>query len=277
MRVCRRPERYFLPVAVSDPAVPQIGALIRAGDKQEWTGVSGAFANEGRIFFSRETRTVLPKDPAAIAVDLVRDWQERWAVAHRLEVLDLTDPVESRFRTALDLPGRLTGLSHGGALLYTREQGAAEDSLQALAYDGLEVRLVDALPLKGAPLVLRPNGVAVVAAEGSTNSPASLASWALGSDARWHRYAEVTLNGRSVVALQAYPDGLVVAERGAGEFLFLKSGAPEQLLPLGTSSGHCGLFSDWSATDATLEAGLWIPRGAYGLSLVEPEAVPVQP
>lgn len=276
---------HFLPINFSTETRPQMGNLISVGTNSSWTVTSGAFAADGQIFFSHETTKYFPSPQldthaewAAVTPALFTGWETR----HQLEVVNLSDPADPVFRDPLDLPGPLMGLSHFGALLYTRGSATSGSEsghqLQALAYDGLKVSLVDEIGLAGViAFSLRTDGVALVAQSGTTNRPAMIASWAVASDGHWQAYAEVPLVGRPAISLHAYSDGLVVAERGGGEFLFLKSNARDSLLPLGIFEGDCGLFPDWSKADATIPAGLWLPRGPYGLWPIWGQSVPNPP
>jgi len=281
---------HFLPVEMDDYKRPAIGKPLAMGESLDWSSIHTAFAAEGRIFFSHETRTTLPDlsvpdapkatTGALLDIALPPSWLQRWESHYFLDVLDLTDPEEVRIRQPLPLPGPLTGISHAGALLYTQgldATGASANALQALSYDGLAVALVDTLPVPFESMALRPDGVAVVAQPAGTNTPAAIDSWALGTDAKWHRYTSVSLETRPALSLHAYPDGLIVAERGAGEFLFLKSAGPSLLTPLGIGAGQCGLFPDWNNSDASLSAGLWLARGPLGVWRIRPESVPLSP
>lgn len=285
-------QAHFLPVNVTDPSQPVVKSPITAGDTQTWTGLHSAHAANGSIYFSHETRTELPplnltNDPGTkpggtdiiIGAPIIPAfWYQRYETHYHLDVLDLTDPVEARLRTPLPLPAPLGGISHGGNLLYTRggvdPNGAWVNQLQALSYDGLQVNLIDTLPLPSSAVVLRDGGVAHV---GNTNSPTAVESWSLGTDAHWHKYAELTLTGKPVLGLHAFPDGLVIAERENGNFTFLKSGALDNLVGLGDALGQCGLYPDWRNSDATITAGLWLARGPFGLWVIRPAAVPLNP
>lgn len=290
-------QAHFLPVLLVDPAQPSIGKSVTVGQNQEWSAVHPAFALEGRIYFSHETRKQLPETtvtndvvvkPGTIAQPAIGSlvftpWLNyaRWETHHHLDVLDLTDPVEVQVRPTRPLPGPLVGVSHQGALLYARGGGDATgtwvDQMHALSYDGLEVNLVDSLPLNSAPAVVRPNGVMVFAPMGTTNSPATIESWALGTDAHWHQYARQVLAQGPASGLHAFAEGLVIAELPGAGFSFWASEGPDALTSLGVGNGQCGLLPDWRNSDATPASGLWLARGAYGLWNIRPGTGSLQP
>ena len=288
---------HFVPVRVEDTSAPAVGHVLTAGEHPDWSAVNAVFAAEGKLYFSHQTQTQLPAEPGTntaavkpvggtgtssgvITFDPILTL-DRWETRYYLDVLDLTDPVEPQWRAPLPLPGPLAGISHAGALLYTRggldPAGGWVDQLQALSYDGLEVTAVAVLPVNSMPLVLRPNGVVVRIRAGTNNTPAAVESWGMGSDAQWHRYAEISAINGALSSLHAYPDGLVVADDGGSEFLFLKSESADSLIRIGTGTGQCGLNPDWMNSDATLGAGLWLARGPYGLWHVRPEGGSVNP
>jgi hypothetical protein len=166
-------------------------------------------------------------------------------------------------------------------MLYTRSPSSTGSStqigpyLQALAYDDLKVSLIEEQNVAQlTALDVRRDGTIFLATQATNTSPPAISAWVVDPLGHWRSTAEVPLNGRPVVGLHSYPDGLLIAERGLGEYLFLKSIAGSSLVPLGTFEGDCGLYADWSKADASLPAGLWLPRGPYGVWPVWSQNVP---
>lgn len=264
--------------------IPTIQSVVQLGGTPRHQGFSGAQIADSRLYVShREYLTREEKvDPDAAQDDGIKDANlsgTRWITEtrHALNVVDFADPSVPMFRELIDLPGELGGISHGGALLYAGSASTnspGQSALQALAYDGLGVSLVDTLEITdGMPIRVLENGRVLVSEPAGTNSPARLEAWRVGVDGRWIQSSSITVPGPYPVT--RLMRDLVLVE-GSSTLRFLRP-TEDGLTLLGDALGSCGYWGDWALGDVGADATLWLPRGDYGLKALRPVVVVEKP
>ncbi len=269
-----------LATTTTPSGVPAIQSLVQLGGTPRHQGFSDAWIADRRLYVShREYLTREEKrDPDAPVndgfdhADLTATW---WITEtrHSLNVVDFTDPMVPAFRALLDLPGELGGISHGGALLYATAastNSTGRSSLQALAYDGLGVSLVDTREIAPSmPIRVLIDGRVLVNEPGTTNSPARLEAWKLGNDGRWNQSSSIIVPGEYPVTRLI---GDLVLVEGSSTVRFLRPTA-DGFTVLGDAVGSCGYWGDWGLGDVGADATLWLPSGDYGLKTFRPMVV----
>ena len=203
----------------------------------------------------------------------------RYYRTHHLDVADYLAPAEPLLRSPVEIPGRLIGLSHEGALLYTvdtrRPPGAEhlQQWLEASAYDGVSAHLVDSLAVTNdyqTRIIVGGERPFLIRSEGGS---LHLEAWALADTGAFTRIGAREL--APPVNDFGWTGGLLVV-RHPGAVALYDAFDPERL-PLigGELLGGC-LGLDLNLTRGSREAGVWMPLGNYGAMHVPlfPEPVP---
>jgi len=213
-----------------------------------------------------------PPDPP----DPVGTWVQR----SYLDVVDYgASPAAPVVRDPVNIPGQLEGISHSGAMLYTRRQPwdpvtntYSQETIEASAYDGTQAFLVAALPLpaswphptwidRGVILLGRPAEAADTGVP-----PGSLEAWALSDSREFALLGKIGL-GLPASSLGAFGDLLVAGESDGSVELFDRA-EPGALKPLGKGKpSGCGWY-DLSGADGDVARGLWVPLGYEGVAFV---------
>jgi hypothetical protein len=205
-----------------------------------------------------------------------------WLQQYFLDVVDFTDPVNPTERKPVNIPGTLVGIARGGALLYTKGQHWDEETLRsdglewldASAYDGVSVSLVDSMSLSYRwphPTLVDEDTVYVGLPstrgnlrEGEVRQESnSLTAYRLADTGTFETVSQVALPF-AVSELQIRRDLLLA--RVNQEMWFYDLGQPGELVPVGAGSqSNCFGFNLTNA-DGSTESGLWVPGGDYGIS-----------
>jgi hypothetical protein len=204
-----------------------------------------------------------------------------WLHHHYLDVVDYAVPSEPLVRDPVNIPGSLQGVSHNGALLYTVGQRAETaggsdwiEWLDASAYDGIEAHLVDSLALPRQwphPTLLRNATVFLGRPAPDTNSAPRLEAWTLPDTGRFTQTGSVRLEtpAQNLVAF-----GDLLAVQAAGKIDLFNVSNPSQLTPIGSKRFSSCLGFELKEGDGTVDRGLWLPLGFYGVEKVSPSLNP---
>lgn len=192
----------------------------------------------------------------------------RLLTTYSLRVIDLTDPAEPAVRDAINLPGQFLGVSHGGNLLYTRTElsdtnGFLGTALQALAYDGVGASLVTSRAFVSnsvQQVVVKADGRLLVPLAEGAGGP-RLETVALSREGILETYSATPVQG-AINGFSEFGD-FVVGD--AGDVFIGIDVSGETPAILGTAPYPCSIGLDPAASDASPSAGLWIPRGDFGL------------
>ena len=280
---------HFHAVDVSQPVKPTLLSQTVIGNTsatagQFWSGSSGSFLADGKVFLSHQTTFSTPPVETLTLVTNLDGTVEKhslyqpgvYEARHFLDVVDFADPAVPTLRDPLPLPGSLAGVSHAGQLVYTRGPlpGEAKDPTQYLqvgAYDGTAVSLVASLPL--------PDGwpsVQWIAADGrvwlgrpatTSTNVSSLETWALGASEKFELRGSVAVP--EAVSDLLLLDGLLMAG-SATHVLLLDPAASPGSQPVLSQPKPCALWYDAANAAASRTDGLWIPRGSSGLWQIAP-------
>lgn len=234
-----------------------------------WTEYSAAYLAGGKLFVSERRVESLP----------AAAWQSTYA----LRVVDFTDPAQPVNRPPAKLPAELVGVSHEGQLLYTRQteapasgaQAAVPGVLSALAYDGVNASLVRQLDLgstlSATVVAVRPDG-RLLLGRGTSSGPEAgprLETWRLEASGEFALESSQA-TGTAISAFREFADVMVAETSDRYLFLTLPADSAPGLLAAGERP--CSLWSALEHGDARAAAGLWLPRGAWGVW-----HVPVEP
>ena len=199
-----------------------------------------------------------------------------WVERTLLDVIDYADPRNPTVRKPVCIPGTLSGIAYGGALLYTvgtrwttNSDIAWYEYLDASAYDGVSAHLVDSLAFSNFwphPVLVTGTNILVgrtqYSATGDYNS-GFLEAWTLNPAGKFVRLAQTKLNTAASLLI-SFGDALAVQETDGSLELFDASDAVSlQLLGHGSIPG-C-FWPDLNHADATISEGLWTPLGTYGV------------
>jgi len=291
---------YLFAFGVEDPAAPQyLSEVSLAGEKTAWWNYSSAYAAEHLVFLSHQTSVFLegvtPPWPTSTSTTQTStaspDGSEvdpdpapvgTWVLQHFLDVVDFSQPKEPVVRPPAGIPGRLTGLSRQGALIYTvgprwNQDWTSDytDYLTAGAYDGAAVYPVDSMALPqqwphpvqvvdeaifiGQPGVGDNTGV-------SWDKAPAVEAWTLPDS------GQLTLLGRTELdlppnVLAEFP-GLLAAQLSNGGIVLMDRADPGALAVVGESEPSGCLWYNLSYADGELGRGLWVPLGIYGVATI---------
>ncbi len=160
-------KQLFLTFNIEGQVVNNFSSLFIPGFDDEsnhntWRSFSGMFWSGDRVIFSSQTsrykemETTLDKEQPAVNSDIQPPPPLRiWTTDHQLINISFSDPVTPTQFPAIEIPGKLIGISHQGQVIYTSGYSFDDDGgripnslhLHASAYDEVQVSLVDSMPL----------------------------------------------------------------------------------------------------------------------------------
>ena len=271
--------RNFLAFDVSRPDAPQFASHSALGGTNAWNSFSKCWVSAGKVFMTHRLSTYLPSSGTTNtsvvnpdgSVVILPIWQSgNWEHRHYLDVVDFSDPGFPVNRPPVEVLGNLQGVSHQGSVVYTvgldpkNPKVDGDTYLHALAYNGVQLSLIDSLPLSNTtsqPMRIASEGQ-VLLSQISTNLPPAIETWALSGTAKFERKSSHPLPAFAE-DLQLWDDFLAVSVGDRFQFFTLEGAY--QLKPIGTSERSCSLWFDWSLVAASPKLGLGIPRGYQGL------------
>ena len=264
------PTRHYLTVDLRDPEHPRRLSEVRLGEGGDWSSSTPSWLNGTRVHVGHRTSRFVPgPDPGSTNTPPIPDWiWGGWEHQDHLDVIDFADPEEPVVRKPLILPGTLSGVSHGGEVVYaigSGLEGSGQETntcVHALGYDGVAVRSITQAPLPdsgSSPVLVDASGRIQVA----RRVPAGVESWVLSDLGKLVRVAELPL-GQEATALRELEGGRILAV-GVDAFTLLDRGASGELVRSGVAERPCSLWTEGSGIVVGPEPALWIPRGELGL------------
>jgi hypothetical protein len=262
---------------VANPATPALVSTVNLSSNS-WFSFSKPYASDGLVFISHGGTCIPwimpmtdPMDPTVPTAQYYLRWERR----SFLDVVDFTDPINPVVRKPVNIPGTLTGIAHGGDIVYTTGQhydaaGRTDYTqwLDASAYDGVSAYLVDSLRLPQSyppPIVVAETNILVsqTGIQSGTNPPLSaVAWWAFGDAGKFVSLGKTTVPGYTDT-MASVPPFLVLKNNDNLIQLFdLSSGS---LTPVGNSQPSACLWPNVIKADADAARGLWIPMNSYGV------------
>ncbi|MBU6399191.1 MAG: beta-propeller domain-containing protein [Verrucomicrobia bacterium] len=267
-----------------------------------WWSFSAPFTTNGLVYLSHQysepivvgtnyvTNYVTPTQPDTNQPPLpsgggwvtnaypVYNWVQRWY----LDVVDYADPPNPTVRPPVNIPGTLQGVSAAGALLYTTgphwdTNGVTDwnDWLDASAYDGVSAHLVDSVMLSTNwphPVLVLDTNLFIGSPSSATNTPDQLEVWTLPASGQFSRLGATPLKASANV-LAGFGSLLAVQESDSRLELFNDSD-PAALGLVGSGKPSGCLWYNLPNADGTLDQGLWLPLGDYGVSVIPVRALP---
>lgn len=281
-------ESQFIAFNAGNAAAPQFISEVSLKGTNSWWNFGEAFAVNGLVYVSHQGSEYLPElrpPPATIysseggksvPVNVISP-PGVWVQRYYLNVINFNNPIEPTVRKPLNIPGALVGSSHNGQLLYTQGYRYGnveawedwEEWVDAISYDGVETRLVDSLRLPNTwphPVLVRNGSLLAGRPTEIKGADSTLEIWTLPDSGKF------TLAGK--VALASPVHDL----RSIGDFVTFSIGSELEVYDVtdpsspahrggGAPSGCTGFNIEFA--DGSLDSGLWIPLGPYGVDLIE--------
>jgi hypothetical protein len=277
---------------VADAASPSLASFLDLSSNA-WWNYSQAFSVDGLVYLSHQTSEFIPLDNAIAPIVVDGGAADpagggpivyppgNWVSRSYLDVVDYTEAKEPLVRQPVNIPGRLTGISRQGAVLYTvgthwttNTSTAWIEYLDASAYDGVSVHLIDSLPLPESwphPTLVLPDGTSLLVRGDYAVAPGEvppwvLESWQLSDAGKFTRVGSARLPGP--VSLLANYGALLAAQQTDNGLVLVDLTDPSALTQVGAGRPAGCTWYDLSRADGALARGLWIPLGAYGVGQV---------
>jgi len=253
---------------VGNPVAPKFDSEVNLSTNGWWS-FGQPFSSGTLVYLSHSASEFL--SPAG-------DWVQR----SYLDVIDYADPVSPTVRPSVNIPGTLQGLSNAGELLYTvgfhysTNQGFDwTEWLDASAYDGVEAHLVASLALPNVwPHPILAAGTNVFVGRPGYNYTNTnivdhqLETWTLLDKGLFSKSGSVTLANPASAFLGL--GSLLAAQETDNSIDLFDDSAPGALKLVGSGRPPGCLWFDLNQADGTVNRGLWIPLGAYGVGQVSP-------
>jgi hypothetical protein len=293
---------HLIAFDVADPAAPKFASAINLQGTNGWWNFSKAFAAEGLVYLSHQQSEFLivpfaadaTTDPASVPSGAAADTTVvdptvvypvptgRWFSRSFLDVVDYADPEHPTVRKPVNIPGRLHGVSHNGALLYTVGTRAHRDPntspswteyLSASAYDGVSAHRIDSIALSDAwphPVVVVGNNVFVGRSGYSTTTtdvgPHLVETWTLPDSGRFTRSGRVELPMPASVLVHL--PGMIAAQQTDNTLTLLDLADPTNLRVIGRGRPPGCVWFNMDNADGEAGRGLWLPLGFYGVATI---------
>lgn len=238
--------------------------------------VGAAFAADGAIYASHAGMLNYDDsgdgDWAWIKTGGVQAIYRGWAQGWFLDVIDFSDPAAPVLRAPASIPTTLIGIANAtaqSATLFTLGWHAVADtngqSLDASAYDGAVVTLLDTVALSGWSNPAVVDGAQIFVGK-SDSDTGGIDAWALSGDGK------LALLG--TVALDSVPWNLnivggVLAAQVSGKVVLFDKSDPAALKQIGASDPNSSFFGmNLGGADGDVTRGLWVPLGEYGVQAI---------
>ena len=304
---------HLLAFDVHEPSAPAFASEVDL-TTNEWGNFSSAFVADELVYLSHQRSLFVPLDGSGGATpagaggagvvgadpakggDVISPPSGTWVSQTFLNVIDYGDAHQPLVRKPVNIPGQLQGLSHGGAVIYTvgtrwtTNQMDWTEYLEAGAYDGVSVHLIDALALSDSwpRTVLISDGniylgrvpatagnaavIGPVFPGGGTQQDGLLETWRLSDAGKFTRLGSVTLD--SPATALALFGGLLAVNGTDRNVALFDSSNPSALRAVGKGGPAGCLWFDLNHADGALGRGLWLPLNIYGVARVSATATP---
>jgi hypothetical protein len=250
-----------------------------------WWSFSKPFVADGLVYLSHQAFVELTvtnstggvtSSPIGIVVGWPTGYQRSF-----LDVVDYADARHPTVRKPVSIPGNLQGLSHNGALLYTigfhctaTNYYEGYEALDASAYDGVAVHLVDSLSLSNVyphPALVSGTNVFLGRAQGyystSNTVPPALETWTLSSAGKFTKLGSVALPA-AASELVSFP-GLLAAQVDWSRVRVYDRSDPAALRQVGEGPTASCLYFNLRQADAAPARALWLPLDSYGVTRID--------
>jgi hypothetical protein len=192
--------------------------------------------------------------PDVISIDSV------WSESNCLDVVDFSIPASPVVRDPVSISGALAGISLGGNVIYALSMS---NTLDALAYDGLNAWLVASLRFKNSwlpPALVSDENIFI--AQPNAAGTNQLQTWTLTDAGAFSLLGSLAVPSSFDTLCGFGP--LLVGQSGDAFFLYDAS-QPASLQPVGGAAPSACYWPAASGEDGALGSGLWVPLGDYGV------------
>jgi hypothetical protein len=250
-----------------------------------WWNFSKPFAADGLVYLSHQAFVEITTTNGATGTQTNSPYGivVCWPTGFQRSFLDVVDYADARHPTVrqpVSLPGTLQGISHNGALLHTigfhrtsTNYYEGYEALDASAYDGVAVHLVDSLSLSNVyphPALVSGTNVFLGWAQGyygTTNPvPPALETWTLSNAGKYTKLASVTL-ATAASDLVSFP-GLLAAQVDWARVRVYERSDPAALRLVGEGPVANCLYFNLHHADAAPARALWLPLDSYGVTSI---------
>lgn len=270
---------------------PKLLSSTRVSDTNSWWNFSQPKVSGSKVYLSHQSYEFLPGvlqkgqeppkpvtivDSSGEKVQVVPEFGT-WIQRYFLDVIDFADPAVPVVRKPVNSPGVLRGVSHSGEVIYTMAphwdpvtfQTDGREYLDASAYDGVSVALIDSFPMPEIwPRdVLVHDGRVVLSRPADKANPGNkLEVWKLGANGKFE------LRSSTALALPAYSmtsgsDWIAVSQENSKMEAF-RWGANDALLRVGGGTPSACTWLDLARITGTPSEGFWMPLGIYGIGTI---------
>lgn len=284
----RGSDSVFIAYDVQDATAPKLVSETNLRDTNSWWSFSQPFATAGLVYVSHQSSEYLKDLQPPPYVSYRWDGTKQipttnypppgaWVQRYFLDVIDYADPKAPVTRKPVNIPGSLIGLSHQGAMLYTQGYRYGDvtkwtdwaEWLDASAYDGVQAHLVDSLALTTTyprPILVFGKSIFLGRASDQKDAPANIETWTVSDAGKFARTGLTTLS-EPANGFKSFGDLLTVQFNNR---LALYNAANPDALQLRGGGDNPGCFGfNLDSADGTVDRGLWIPLGAYGVTKID--------
>jgi hypothetical protein len=242
---------------VSESETPKLVSELNLSS-DGWNAHNVAFATNGLIYLSHT------KFDSVSSPQREGGWMERYY----LDVIDYSDSANPTQRDPVNISGSLAGISHDGNVLYTISPHVGQnehDWLDALAYDGVHASLIDSLALPSDwphPALVADTNIFIGVPALDTNSTSSVEVWNLADSGKFVRASSLPL---AAPADTFASFGNLLATQTGNRVQLIDASNPSSLKVVGGDAPQNLLWFDLDQADGSLDRGLWVPLGDYGV------------
>lgn len=258
---------------ISDPANPKLASKpnLQSSENDRFSFSGGHAANDlVYVSYVRNEQVVVETAPDG---SVLEESKEMNLNRYFLQVVDFTNPYDPVLRDPINIPGRLTGLSHQGNLIYTRgyhwvpgEEWTGNEWVDVAAYDGVSVSLVDSLELASQwprTVKIANDSLWLGRSESSEdNRMYLLEAWKVSQESAQFERVGATELAVAPQEMQFWPQLLAVSGGNQVELLDVTSASDPFHLTVETTAG-C-FWSSLSGAYGSRSTGVWLPLGDYG-------------
>lgn len=279
--------KTLLAFDLSDPLAPKFlskTSLSLSGTNQRSEpryNFSDGFVLGSKLYLTYQSARFLPIAPPVVFIrenglPVIRDIEQpqsirpRWVSCHYLQTIDFSNPAAPVLGEPVNVPGKLVGLNEDGTQLFTAgtnpissSAGAGKFGIQASSFDGSTAHLISALPLGDVTwdsLLVR--NQQIIAGQGS----GGIRTWSFSGNQFVQGPSVATTTGISSV--EAY-GALLVGCNWQNKLSLLDFSNPAEPYLLGEHSIAAPISLRLEEGSGSLETGLWLPLGAYGVESIQ--------
>jgi hypothetical protein len=266
-------------------AEPAFASEVKLTSTNTWWNFSDAFTANGLVYTSHQASEFDPSiDPPPY---IYMTWDGKnyvtatndpppgaWVQRYYLDVVDFADAHDPIVRAPVNVPGTLIGLHRNGELLYTKGYMgdpftySGKEVIAASSYDGVAAHLVASLEVEQTwpRPVISDSGLVYLGSPQATNNTVQV--WTVPNSGKFELVDTIALDS----AAQQFEkiDDLLVVQSAEIQLFDARNPAGHVEVGSGHASLCYGVLLD--GADGTVERGVWLPIGWYGVIHIPVEA-----